>query len=111
MHVRLMQHRQVASLRVQYRSVYGAPLFRGHFEHPPLVGCDLRAVDNCRGIGTISYPSWDYDRKAWETPEIQIFHLSGYSAITTYIGDNSDDTSFRFVDRSLRAAAPISRML
>ena len=38
-----------------------------------------------------------------ETPEIQIFHLSGYSAITTYIGDNSGDTSFRFVNRSLRA--------
>lgn len=29
----------------------------------------------------------------------------GYSAITTYIGDNSGDTSFRFVDRSLHAAS------
>lgn len=40
-----------------------------------------------------------------ETPEIQIFHLSGYSAITTYIRDNSGDTSFRFVNRSLHAAS------
>ena len=41
-------------------------------DHLPLVGCDLRAVNNCRDI-------------------------------TTYTGDNSGDTSFRFVNKFLHA--------
>jgi hypothetical protein len=102
MRVRFMQVRQGASLKAKYRSVYGAPR-----QEDILITHRWWDVTSARSITVAALALFLTPRgitigRHGETPEIQIFHLSGYSAITTYIGDNSDDTSFRFVDFSLR---------